>query len=218
MPRELTTKMLEELRTQIKSYFEAYYSALRSEIAGHDALYDSIPRHFKGQREVVTNFCRDGVLIVHLPAESGQESYVFESDLDSRVEDAVARYTPTLPSGESATIIDYSPYEDFGTFSLTEPLRQEENGRTYESEWTRMDIASWNNLGMWRDKLQARRLTRNNLTPYLEQSWRPAPGSHGTLLAGGMYPHSWAAQAKIVTYGVHLRLNYWISARPLPES
>jgi Lhr-like helicase len=169
MSKELTTEMLEELRTQIKSYFETYYSALRNEIAGHDALYDSIPHYFKGQREVVTNICRDGVLIVHKPAETEQDSYVFESVLDTRVEDVVARYTPTLPSGESATIIDYSPYEDFGTFSLTEPLRQKENGRTYESEWTRMDIASWNNLGVWRDRLQARGLARNDLRPYLEE-------------------------------------------------
>jgi hypothetical protein len=168
MSKELTTEMLEGLRTEIKSYFEAYYSALRNEIAGHDALYDSIPHYFKGQREVVTTFCRDGVLIVHKPAETEQDSYVFESLLDTRVEDVIARYTLTLPSGESATIIDYSPYEDFGTFSLAEPLRQEENGRTFESEWTRMDIASWNNLGMWRDRLQARGLARNDLRPYLE--------------------------------------------------
>jgi hypothetical protein len=118
---------------------------------------------------MITNFCRDGVLIVHEPAETGQDSYVFESVLDTWVEDAVARYTPTLPSGESVTIIDYSPYEDFGTFSLTEALRQEENGRIYESEWTRMDIASWNNLGVWRDRFQARRLARNDLRPYLEE-------------------------------------------------
>src|ERR687890_1184940 len=109
MPKELTTEMLEELRTQITSYFEAYYSALRNEIAGHDALYDSIPRYFKGQREVVTTFCRDGVLIVHKPAETEEDSYVFESVLDTRVEDAVGGYTPALPSGKSATIIDYSP-------------------------------------------------------------------------------------------------------------
>ena len=169
MPKELTPEMLDELRFEIKNYFEAYYSALRSEIAGHDALYDSIPRYFKGSREVVTNFCRDGVLIVHLPAESGQDSYVFESVLDTRVEDAVANYTPTLPSGKSTTIIDYSPYEDFGAFSLTEPLRQEENGRTYESEWTRMDIASWNNRSMWRDIRKARGLARNDLRPHLEE-------------------------------------------------
>jgi hypothetical protein len=168
MSRELTTDMLDELRTQITSYFEAYYWALRNEIAGHDALYDSIPDHFKGSREVVTHFCRDGVLIVHRPAERDKDSYVFESDLGTRVEDVVASYTPTLPSGERVTIIDYSPYEDFGTFSLTEPLQQEENGRIYESEWTRMDIASWNNLGMWRDKHQARGLARNDLRPYLE--------------------------------------------------
>ena len=169
MSRELTPEILDGLRTEITSYFEAYYSALRNEIAGHDALYDSIPHYFKGQRDVITNFCRDGVLIVHKPAQTEQDTYVFESVLDTRVEDAVASYTPTLPSGKSATIIDYSPYDDFGTFSLTEPLRQEENGQTYESEWTRMDIASWNNLGMWRDKLQARRLARNDLRPYLEE-------------------------------------------------
>jgi hypothetical protein len=169
MSRELTTGMLDELRTQITGYFEAYYSALRSEIAGHDALYDSIPNYFKGSREVVTKFCRDGVLIVHEPAETDKDSYVFESVLDTRVEDVVATYTPILPSGESVTLIDYSPYEDFGTFSLTEPLRQEENGRIYESEWTRMDIASWNNLGMWRDKRQARGLARNDLRPFLQE-------------------------------------------------
>src|SRR3712207_3306881 len=91
MPKELTTEMLDELRTEITSYFEAYYSALRNEIAGHDALYDSIPHYFKGSREVVTSFCRDGVLIVHEPAEIEQDSYVFESVLDTRVEDVVAR-------------------------------------------------------------------------------------------------------------------------------
>jgi hypothetical protein len=168
MSRELTTGMLDELRTQITGYFEAYYSALRSEIAGHDALYDSIPHYFKGSKEVVTNFCRDGVLIVHVPVQTDKDSYVFESVLDTRVEDVVAAYTPTLPSGKSVILIDYSPYEDFGTFSLTEPLRQEENGKTYESEWTRMDIASWNNLGMWRDKRQARGLARNDLRPFLQ--------------------------------------------------
>jgi hypothetical protein len=169
MPKELTAEMLDELRIEIESYFEVYYSALRNEIAGHDALYDSIPRYFKGSREVVTNFCRDGVLIVHLPADGGQDTYVFESVLDTRVEDAVAGYTPTLPSGKSATILDYSPYDDFGALSLTEPLRQEEDGQTYESEWTRMDIASWNNLGMWRDKRQARGLARNDLRPYMDE-------------------------------------------------
>jgi|SRR5215210_3880112 len=169
MSRELTTEMLDELSTQITGYFEVYYSALRSEIAGHDALYDSIPHYFKGSREVVTNFCRDGVVIVHGPAETDNDSYVFESVIDTRVEDVVARYTPALPSGESVTLIDYSPYEDFGTFSLTEPLRQEENGMTYESEWTRMDIVSWNNLGMWRDKRQARGLARNDLRPFLQE-------------------------------------------------
>ena len=168
MSKELTPEMLDELSTEIKSYFGTYYSALRNEIAGHDALYDLIPSYFKGSREVVTNFCRDGVLIVHLPADGGQDTYVFESVLDTRVEDAVASYTPTLPSGKRATIIDYSPYDDFGALSLTGPLRQEENGRTYESEWTRMDIASWNNLEMWRDKRQARGLARNDLRPYLE--------------------------------------------------
>ena len=169
MSKELTPGMLDGLRTEITGYFETYYSALRDEIAGHDALYDSIPHYFKGSREVMTTFCRDGVVIVHEPAETGQDAYVFESVLDTRVEDVVASYTPTLPSGESVTIIDYSPYEDFGTFSLTGPLRQEENGRTYESEWTRMDIASWNNLGMWRDRLQARKLARNDLRPHLEE-------------------------------------------------
>jgi hypothetical protein len=169
MPKELTPEMLDGLRAEITSYFEAYYSALRNEIAGHDALYDSIPGYFKGSREVVTNFCRDGVLIVHRPAQTEQDSYVFESVLDTRVEDAVASYIPTLPSGKSVTIIDYSPYEDFGTFSLTEPLRQEEDGQTYESEWTRMDIVSWNNLGVWRDKRQARALARNDLRPFLEE-------------------------------------------------
>jgi hypothetical protein len=169
MSKELTPEMLDGLRTEITSYFEAYYSALRNEIAGHDALYDSIPHYFKGQREVITNFCRDGVLIVHKPAQTEQDTYVFVSVLDTRVEDAAASYTPTLPSGKSATIIDYSPYDDFGTFSLTEPLRQEENGQTYESEWTRMDIASWKNLGMWRHKHQARGLARNDLRPYLEE-------------------------------------------------
>jgi hypothetical protein len=167
MSKELTPEMLDELGTEIKSYFGTYYSTLRNEIAGHDALYDSIPSYFKGSREVVTNFCRDGVLIVHLPAEGGQDFYVFESVLDTRVEDAVAGYTPILPSGKRATIIDYSPYDDFGALSLTGPLRQEENGRTYESEWTRMDIASWNNLEMWRDKRQARGLARNDLRRYL---------------------------------------------------
>ena len=34
---------------------------------------------------------------------------------------------------------------------------------------SRMDIVSWNNLGMWRDKLQARKLARNDLRPYLEE-------------------------------------------------
>jgi hypothetical protein len=31
-----------------------------------------------------------------------------------------------------------------------------------------MDIASWNNLGVWRDNRQARGLARNGLRPYLE--------------------------------------------------
>src|SRR5215216_7952960 len=127
MSRELTSEMLEELRTEITSYFEAYYSALRNEISGHDALYNSIPHYFKGNREVVTHFCRDGVLIVHKPAETDKDSYVFESDLRIRVEDMVASYPPSLPSGERVSVSEYSPYEDFGTFSLTRPLQQEEN-------------------------------------------------------------------------------------------
>ena len=47
MSKELTPEMLDELSTEIKSYFGTYYSALRNEIAGHDALYDSIPKYLQ---------------------------------------------------------------------------------------------------------------------------------------------------------------------------
>ncbi len=165
MFKGLTDEMLGELRAEITGYFEAYYSALRSKIAGHDALYESVPQRFKGSRRVSTSFCRDGVVVVHEPAE--RDSYEFRSVLDRWAEDVVAEYTPTLPSGESVIILDYSPYHDFGAFSITEPLRIEEGGTVYEVGWTRMDVASWNNLGLWKDKREARKQARHDLRPYL---------------------------------------------------
>jgi hypothetical protein len=41
MSKELTTEMLEELRTQITSYFEAYYSALTAVLIRVDLAANS---------------------------------------------------------------------------------------------------------------------------------------------------------------------------------
>lgn len=59
---------MQELRLNMRAYFETYYAALREMVTEHDEAAD-LPGWLKGGREIIASFCADGVVLVHVPYE-----------------------------------------------------------------------------------------------------------------------------------------------------
>lgn len=155
---DLGLQELEELREQITEYYETYYSELRSRISDHSlGLSASVPEHFRGQRQIITELGNDGALITHWPA--GQDSFDFHISPESPVKELASEQC----AGEQ--ILDYQPGEDFGFYEIPEPFKLVVDGQVvWTSEWTRMQMSS--RLDVWRDPDEARRAVEEDLRPY----------------------------------------------------
>lgn len=177
-----TNARINRLRYDVKRFFRAYYSEVRRQIAeAPDA--EAIPPWFRGGRRIEITLCADGIVVGHRPYDeeaptfpNGEDAYTFAlAPGVMTVKEVVARYKPPFPPGKavSALIPDYAPGEDFGARYWSEPLRRvtpmDDKGRiiTEASKWTRLDYASMNRLGAYRDLPWAREQARHVLRPYL---------------------------------------------------
>lgn len=155
---DLGLEELEALRNQITDYFETYYSELRSRLSDHSLNLSSVPEHFRGQREIITELGNDGAVITHWPA--GQDSFDFHIAPESSAKELAAEQCG------GTEILDYQPGEDFGFYEIPEPLKLEMNGEVvWTSEWTRMQISS--RFEVWSDPDDARRAVEEDLQPYM---------------------------------------------------
>lgn len=175
-----TQGKLNKLRYDIQRYFRAYYSELRGHVAAHDPDFQTLPPWFKGGRQVQTQACADGVIVVHRPFDEQtrtfpdrEYSYSFSLTPDSPVKEAVARMVPPRPGGEmELTLLDYEPGEEFGAFTYQEPIQithpaGEDLEIVEEIPWTRLDVADLGCVDLWRDRAAARKEARHILSQYL---------------------------------------------------
>jgi hypothetical protein len=178
------------LRTEIESYFRAYYSTLRDQIAAYHeqaddteprrgthgfAEHGSVPDFFRGAKDVMTYFCSDGVAIVHYPSQTRQEdTYSFEDRSWATVQDVIRAATPPYPNGDRVGMLMYEPGQDFGTNSVPRPQEvwdpgpEDGNPAHYSTEWTRLDWAHESHLDRWRDPAEARERAREDVHYYTD--------------------------------------------------
>lgn len=173
----MTEALSNKLRYRLTRYFRVYYKTLRREIekvidSGTDP--DSIPHYYKGHKEVQTILCRDGVLIVHYPAEEGsvKEEFGFYAPPGPRptVKESATAYNQPLPGGDVMDpLVDYEPGEHFGPVVYAEPrqrvtVMEGEGGDgvevTQEDKWHRLDMVSWSRVRAYFDETEAKREAR----------------------------------------------------------
>jgi hypothetical protein len=190
-PPAISEEIQERLRTEIESYFRAYYSALRDLTAAyHEHAEDteprrgshgfadtgSVPDFYRGAKDVRTFFCNDGVVVAHCPARNRQQdAYTFEDRSWATVQGAIKAATPPFPNGDRAGIMSYEPGEGFGAKSIAGPISVWDPGpegipANYSTDWTRLDWAHKDNLDCWRDPSEARERAREDLSKYVEKA------------------------------------------------
>ncbi len=191
----LTQAQANKLRYRLTRYFRAYYKTLRREIekaieSGTDP--DSVPHYYKGHKKVQTILCRDGVMVVHFPADEGEGRDRFEFYAPRprpTVKDVAAGYNLLLPGGGTMDpLIDYVPGDHFGPWVYSEPRQMGtpldgEGGEVIvEDEWHRLDMVSWSRVGRTSTR-KARSAKRGRSSPPTTgggalkpgASWKPPP-------------------------------------------
>ena len=179
-----TQAQTEELRRDMRAYFETYYGALGELVAEHDEHAD-LPGWLKGGREITASLCADGVVVVHVPYEretqtypERENSYSFYAD-PAKLGYSVGRlvhenYGTEVPGGRKLRVMaEYAPGEDFGVFVRLWPAHEPytaPDGYQIDvtSHWTRLDTISRSNLNVWRSEMLARHQAEAAVRPYLE--------------------------------------------------
>lgn len=157
--QELSDSDLEELRSQVTEYYEAYYSELRNRMGDHELAipHAAVPDPLKGYRRIVTELGKDGVMVTHWPDAS--DSFDFHISPDQTARELVAGQC----GGEE--VLDYEPGEDFGTYQIPEPLQLAVEGEVvWIASWKRLDVSS--HLDAWEDPDGAREAAREALAPF----------------------------------------------------
>lgn len=157
-----TQETLDRLKADVKSFFAAYYSELRSLTSERRA--ESLPEWIKGTRLVHAHACLDGVMVAHIYAdkippymtvERGEGGNPFKFDLytDALVRDLYPQLIPPRRGGGRFPVHyppDYQPGEPFGQNTILAPLEivhplDEENIAIEQAErlWTRLEYADF---------------------------------------------------------------------------
>lgn len=150
----LETVNREELEQDLRRYYEAYYAELGARTSRYPMMNEIFPDRMLRPRRVVAVLAADGVEVTHWPAH--EQSFEFWPSTDRMVRDITSRERYVqAPSGMWADLFDYEAGADFGAFEFW-GFTATENGVVVESEWTRLDVASLDNLDSFRDEAQAR--------------------------------------------------------------
>lgn len=157
----LETVDRDELERDLQRYYETYYAELGARMSRYPAMQKIFPDRMIGSRRVVAVLATDGIEVTHWPAQ--QQSFEFQPSTNHMVRDITSRERYVrAPSGMWADLFDYEPGIDFGAFEFW-GFSAIENGTVIESEWTRLDVASLDNLESFRDEAQARANTKRDV-------------------------------------------------------
>lgn len=182
---------LERLPGQIREYYDAYFSVIRSELARPDLFFEAVPEFLKGYKRVLTLGGTDGVVVVHFPIEleitisdrgSGETLLRFPSE-QAATEDSYEFVAPfDLSVGELLELIsggedigaDISSGEaswGFGVAGVFNALQQAVDPDTgqlaWQAPWTRLAFAGFNHLHFWEDTERAKEEARKDIEPYV---------------------------------------------------
>lgn len=181
---------LERLPGQIRKYYCAYFSELRSQLASPDLSSEVVPDYLKGYKRVISIGGQDGVMVVHFPAElditfsdldTGKILVRFPSVLNPKEDtfefitfpDLLVRDLVTFISGEEDVGVDILSSVIWGTGvagEFTEPQLKinPDTGQIIQRvPWTRLDFADFNHLYFWVDTERAKRKAKEEISPYI---------------------------------------------------
>lgn len=194
---ESLTERLEKLPSNIRRYYHAYFSELRSQLTRPDLFSEAIPGFLKGYKRVISIGGRDGLVVAHFHIES--EITLSETD-GGRV---LRRFTSvpnatedeydfiTFPGSSVVDLAEFisgqenigvsippniardRPWETgiVGVFSEPQLKANSETGElTWQAPWTRLVFADFNYLYFWEDLEQAREEARQDIEPYVRRS------------------------------------------------
>lgn len=184
----------EELRTQrerlpahIKSYYDLYFSELRSLLGGPGLSSEAVPDFLRGYKRIISIGGKDGVVVAHFPIElkitlsktdSGRTITRFDSEPDATQDfyDFIAfpgspvSNLVTFISGGEDVDIGISPGVLWGVKGFPAPQQKLDSttGRlTWQAPWTRLMCADFNNFHFWEDLERAKGEAREDLEPYI---------------------------------------------------
>lgn len=182
---------LARLRGQIKEYYATYFSELRNELSRNDLFSNAIPDYLGGYKRVISVGGRDGLIVVHFPAEleitisktdTGKLLIHFPSVLDAQ-EDVFEFMTfPNSPVkdlvnfvNDGEDISDVMPSDTqwgvgvAGVFDRPAQKADLDTGQvTWRASWTRLSFADFNHLHFWSDKSRSRWEAKKDINPYVK--------------------------------------------------
>lgn len=181
---------LERLPTEIKQYYGAYFSELRSQLARHDLFSGAVPDFLKGYKRIISIGGNDGLVVVHFPIEL--ETTFSETDtgrilvrfpsVPNAEEDAfefitfpgepVSTLVNFISEGEDIDI-DISPGVPWGAKGFDSPQQKidPDTGQlAWQAPWTRIVAVDFYSLDYFGDPERARAEARQDVEPYIRGS------------------------------------------------
>jgi hypothetical protein len=144
----------EELENHLRSYYEAYYYELEGRMSRYPAMHEIFPDLLLGPRRVISILASDGIVATHWPTR--EQSFEFRVSTGRMMKDITeSERAVEGPSGMWVDLFDYDAGSDFGAFELWR-IEVIDNGTVVKPDWTRVDVASLDNLDLFRDEAQAR--------------------------------------------------------------
>lgn len=194
---ESLAERLERLPSQIRRYYNVYFSELRSQLTGPVLFPEAVPDFLKGYKRVIAIGGRDGLVVAHFHIKT---EIILSETGGGRV---LTRF-PSVPnathdeydfitfpgssavelaefiSGQENIGVDVPPdiardrpWETgiVGVFNEPQLKANSETGAlAWQAPWTRLVFADFNYLYFWEDLEQAREEARQDIEPYVRRS------------------------------------------------
>lgn len=148
MARKLAAAEIAALEQRLHRFYTAYYSELRQRMSRYPAASEIFPYYLKGGRRIVATLTKDGLVVVHYPAE--QDSFEFGRALEKRVTDLTEELTTiVLPNGYSVVSFPRDPDDpekDFDGSIESMATEVEYDGQIIRPAYVRLDVAATHTL------------------------------------------------------------------------
>ena len=136
------------LEERLRKFYGAYYSELRQRMSEYPVASDIFPYYLTGSRRIVATLTKDGLVIVHYPAD--HDTFEFAVTTEQRVTDLTEELsTIVYPNGYRAVSLPRDPEDpekDFdGAFQMMR-YEAEYNGQIIRPDYVRLDAAAMDTL------------------------------------------------------------------------